>query len=91
MDLMMLGRLKYMQLRLGGWMGYWKDENIDQFWQNWANQAIKEFKSEDSKLIYPIWNNEELPQHWMESTTVPDYKKGDILIPVIVACYHTKL
>ena len=87
MDLMMLGRLKYIQVSLGGWIV----ENIDQFWQNWANQTIKEYQSEKIKLLYPIWNKEELPQHWMESITVPAYKKGDILIPVIAACYHTNL
>jgi hypothetical protein len=29
------------------------------------------------KLIYSIWNKEELPQQWKESVIVPIYKKGD--------------
>jgi hypothetical protein len=27
--------------------------------------------------IHSIWNKEELPQHWKESTIIPIYKKGD--------------
>jgi sorting nexin-29 len=33
--------------------------------------------SEIPRLICCIWNKEELPQQWKESTTVPIYKKGD--------------
>jgi hypothetical protein len=33
--------------------------------------------SEKCKLIRSIWNKEELPQHWKESTIIPIYKKGD--------------
>jgi hypothetical protein len=33
--------------------------------------------SEIHRLIYSIWNKEELPQHWKESIIVPIYKKGD--------------
>jgi hypothetical protein len=29
------------------------------------------------KLIYSIWNKEELPEEWKESIIVPIYKKGD--------------
>jgi len=29
------------------------------------------------KLIISIWNKEELPELWKESTIVPVYKKGD--------------
>ena len=29
------------------------------------------------KLIISIWNKEELPEEWKESTIVPIYKKGD--------------
>jgi hypothetical protein len=29
------------------------------------------------KLIYSIWNKEELPEEWQESINVPIYKKGD--------------
>jgi hypothetical protein len=33
--------------------------------------------SEIHRLIYCIWNKEELPQQWKESIIVPIYKKGD--------------
>jgi hypothetical protein len=29
------------------------------------------------KLINSVWNKEELPDHWKESTIVRTYKKGD--------------
>jgi hypothetical protein len=29
------------------------------------------------KCINSVWNEEELPQQWKESITVPIYKKGD--------------
>jgi len=32
---------------------------------------------ETHKLINSIWNNEELPEEWKKSITVPIYKKGD--------------
>ena len=56
-----------------------------------SQPEIKDYESENIKLIYPIWNKEELPQHWMESITVPVYKWGDMLIVVTVACHHAKL
>jgi len=34
-------------------------------------------RCEIHKLIISIWNNEELPEVWTESTIVPTYKKGD--------------
>jgi hypothetical protein len=33
--------------------------------------------SEIHKLINFIWNKEEMPEQWKESSTVPIYKKGD--------------
>jgi hypothetical protein len=33
--------------------------------------------SEIHRLIYSIWNKEDLPQQWKESVIVPIYKKGD--------------
>jgi hypothetical protein len=33
--------------------------------------------SEIHKLIFSIWNKEELPQQWKESIIVPIHKKGD--------------
>jgi hypothetical protein len=33
--------------------------------------------SEIHRLTCFIWNKEELPQQWKESTIVPIYKKGD--------------
>jgi hypothetical protein len=36
-------------------------------------------RSEIHKLIMLIWNNEELPHQWKESTAVPIHKKGDII------------
>jgi hypothetical protein len=34
--------------------------------------------SEIHKYICSIWNKEELPQQWKESTIVPTHKKGDM-------------
>ena len=34
-------------------------------------------RSEIHKLINSIWNKEELPEEWKESSIVPVYKKGD--------------
>jgi hypothetical protein len=33
--------------------------------------------SEIHKLIYSVWNKEELPDQWKESIVVPVHKKGD--------------
>jgi hypothetical protein len=42
---------------------------------------LKSYKSPGTdqihKLICSIWNQEELPQQWMESIIVPIHKKGD--------------
>jgi hypothetical protein len=35
------------------------------------------FRSEIHTLIYCIWNEDEFPEVWKESITVPIYKKGD--------------
>jgi hypothetical protein len=41
-------------------------------------QAVGEtLRSEIHKLIKLIWNKEELPHQWKESTVVPTHKKGD--------------
>jgi hypothetical protein len=40
-------------------------------------KAGSETCSEIHKIICSIWNKEELPQQWKESTTVPIHKKGD--------------
>jgi hypothetical protein len=34
-------------------------------------------RPEIHKLIFSIWNKEELPEEWKESVIVPIYKKGD--------------
>ena len=34
-------------------------------------------RSEIHKLINSIWNKEELPEEWKESSIVPLYRKGD--------------
>jgi hypothetical protein len=52
--------------------------------------------SEIQKHNDSIWNKEELPDQWKESTIAPVHKKGDKLTIVITAgyrCYqlHTKL
>jgi hypothetical protein len=43
--------------------------------------------SEICKLI-SIWNKEELPQHWKESTIVPIYKRVIKLTVIIIEEYH---
>jgi len=40
------------------------------------------------KLIISIWNKEELPQEWKESTIVPIYKKGDKTDCNAIGAYH---
>jgi hypothetical protein len=34
-------------------------------------------RSDNRKLISPIWNKKELPEEWKESIIVPLYKKDD--------------
>jgi hypothetical protein len=38
---------------------------------------VKHYVLKCTNLFFSIWNNEELPQQWKESTIVPIYKKGD--------------
>jgi len=45
-------------------------------------------RSEIHKLIISIWNKEKLPEEWKESSIIPNYKKGDKRIVVIVEAYH---
>jgi hypothetical protein len=40
-------------------------------------KAGGETYSQIHKLIFSIWNKEELPQQWKESIIVPIYEKGD--------------
>jgi hypothetical protein len=39
------------------------------------------------KLINFIWDNEELPEEWKNSISVPIYKTGDKRIVVIIGAY----
>ena len=39
--------------------------------------GCRTIRYEIHKLIYSIWNEEELPEEWKESIILPVYKKGD--------------
>jgi hypothetical protein len=34
-------------------------------------------RSEPHKVINSVWNEEELPQQWKQSVTVPTHRNGD--------------
>jgi hypothetical protein len=44
--------------------------------------------SQTNKLINSVWNTEELPCQWKESTIVSINKKDDKLSSVIIEGYH---
>jgi len=54
-----------------------KSLGIDQIRTELIKAGGRTIRSEIHKHIDSIWNQEELPEEWKESTILPVYKKGD--------------
>jgi len=54
-----------------------KSPGIDQIPAEVIKAEGKTIRSEIHKLIFSVWNKEELPEEWKESIIVPMYKQGD--------------
>jgi hypothetical protein len=54
----------------------YKSAGADQIQAELIKAGDETLCSEIHKLIYSIWNNEELPQKWKESIITPIHKKG---------------
>jgi len=54
-----------------------KSPGIDQIPVEMIKAGDKTIRCEIHKLIISVWNKEELPEEWKESSTVPIYKKDD--------------
>ena len=54
-----------------------KSPGIDQIPTEFIKAGGKTIRSEINKLIFYIWNKEELPEEWKESIIVTIYRKGD--------------
>jgi hypothetical protein len=55
----------------------YESPSIDQIPAELIQEGGNAQRSEIHKLINCVWNEEELPEQWKESTIVPIYKKGD--------------
>jgi hypothetical protein len=55
----------------------YKSPGVDQIPAELIQAAEETLRSEIHKLIKLIWNREELPHQWKESTVVPIHKNGD--------------
>jgi hypothetical protein len=76
MGFMMLGRWICIQLSHGKLKSY-KSPGTDQILAELIKAEGETLYSEIHRLIYSIWNKEELPLQWKESIIVPIYKKRD--------------
>ena len=54
-----------------------KSPGIDQIPAELITEGGRTIRYQIHKLIFSIWNKEELPEEWKESIIVPIYKKGD--------------
>jgi len=54
-----------------------KSQGIDQIPEELIKAGGRTIGSQIHKRIISIWNKENLPEDWKESTIVPVYKKGD--------------
>ena len=54
-----------------------KSPDIDQIPAQLNTAGCRTICSVTHKLINSLWNNEDLPEEWKESITLPIYKQGD--------------
>jgi hypothetical protein len=54
-----------------------KSAGIDQIPAKLIKAGGRTICSGIQEFIYSVWNQEELPEEWKESITVPIYKKGE--------------
>jgi len=54
-----------------------KSQGVDKIPAELIKAWGRTIPSEIHKLIYSLWNKEELAEEWKESIIVPTYKKGD--------------
>ena len=99
MGLMMLGRPKHHSRNnsawtkgLWVWVDYWKAKNhkllgIYQIPAEFIKAAVRTIRCEIHKYIIPVWNKEELPEEWKESTIVRIYKRAIKQNVVIIGNY----
>ena len=71
-----------------GKLKYHKSPGIDQSPAEFIKAGGRTIYCAIHKLIISIWNKEELPQEWKESTIVPIYKKGDKTDCNAIGAYH---
>jgi hypothetical protein len=69
-------RLVEMEIVIGKLKSY-KSPGTDQIPAELIKVGGETLSSEIHRLIYSVWNKEELPQQWKESVIVPIHKKGD--------------
>jgi hypothetical protein len=60
-----------------GWLKSYKSPGTDQISAELVKAWGEILRSEIHKLICSIWNQEELPQQWKESISIPIHKKGN--------------
>jgi hypothetical protein len=66
------------EIATGNLKRYNKFLSTDQILAKLIKAGGETLRPEIHKIIHSIWNKEELPQQWKESSiTVPIYKKGD--------------
>jgi hypothetical protein len=49
----------------------YKSSGIDQIRAELIKAGVRTFRCEIHKLIYSVWNKEELPEEWKESVILP--------------------
>ena len=65
-----------------------KSPGVDQISAELIKEGGRTIRYQIHKLIFPIWNKEELPEEWTESISVPIHKKGDKQIVITIGAYH---
>jgi hypothetical protein len=61
----------------------YKSPGTDQIPAELVKAGVGTLYSEIHRLIWSIWNKEELPKQWKESIIVPIYKKGNKTVIII--------
>jgi hypothetical protein len=65
----------------------YKSPGTDQIPTEMIKAGAETLYSEIHKLIFSIWNKEELPQQWKESIIIPIYKKGGNIVIILSTAY----